>query len=113
MLLISCAGPPIIQADVSLPAVLSDHAILQRSAATWIWGKADPGESISLAVGGITGVAIADPEGRWRSSVDLSSAGSGPFDLVVAGRNRLVIHDVAIGEVHPVILFVVIARQGR
>jgi len=30
--------------EVRLPAILSDHMILQRSPATRVWGIADPGE---------------------------------------------------------------------
>lgn len=35
---------PFAAADVKLPALFSDHAVLQRDMAVPVWGWADPGE---------------------------------------------------------------------
>jgi hypothetical protein len=85
-------------ADVSLPAVFSDHMVLQRAAAVPVWGWADPGEKITVAIAGQTRSATADAEGKWSVKFDNLSA-SEPVTLTVQGRNTILIKDVLIGEV--------------
>ena len=87
------------QATVTLPALLSDHAVLQRSAATRIWGKAAPAEAVAVTLGDAQGKTTADGQGHWEVKLDLSKAKDGPFDLNVTGTNTLVVHDVLVGEV--------------
>ena len=53
-------------ADVKLPALLSDHMVLQRDKPVPIWGWAEPGEKIIVAIGGQTHETQANEEGRWR-----------------------------------------------
>ena len=38
-----------LMADVSVPALFSNHAVLQKSDATAVFGKADPGEGTGPA----------------------------------------------------------------
>ena len=40
------------QAEVSLPNVFGDHMVFQREHANPIWGKATPGEKISVSIAG-------------------------------------------------------------
>ena len=87
------------QADVTLPALLSHHAVLQQSDHTRIWGKAGPGETVSVTLGGLHAQTVAGSDGKWQLSVDVTRLGPGPFELIVAGRNRVVVKDVLIGEV--------------
>ena len=47
--LVSAAALP-AAADVALPALLSNHAVLQKSAQTRVWGKADPGEEVAVTL---------------------------------------------------------------
>lgn len=87
-----------LHAEVTLPSILSDHMILQRSAATAVWGKAAAGEKIKVTLGDIRAETTADSDGRWKVKLNLSSAAEGPFDLLVEGVNRLTISDVLVGE---------------
>jgi len=87
------------QGDVSLPALISDHAILQKSAKTALWGKAAPGEHVAAGIAGVRGKTTTTPNGQWRVELDLSQVGQGPFDLVIEGANKITVHDVAVGEV--------------
>ena len=45
---------PFAHADVKLPAVISDHMVLQRDMAVPIWGWATPGEEVSVTLAGQT-----------------------------------------------------------
>ncbi|MCG2583943.1 sialate O-acetylesterase [Massilia sp. TS11] len=87
-------------AKVSLPAILSDHMVLQRGASVPVWGRADPGERISVRLGAQHAEVVADGAGRWRVTLDLRSAASAPGELLVeAASERLRIADVLVGEV--------------
>ncbi len=97
--LIASCGRGVI-ADVRLPAVLSDHMVLQQNSSAPIWGWADPGETIRIET-----TWQADPvstaanaNGRWSLRIDTPSAG-GPFRITVSGSNTVVLTDVLIGEV--------------
>jgi sialate O-acetylesterase len=73
--------------------------VLARSNAAPLWGKADPGESVTVQLGTKTWRTAAGADGRWRVHLNLSDLNSGPFQLVVKGRNKLVVSDVLIGNV--------------
>ena len=88
-----------VRAQVALPDLFSRHAVLQRATVVPIWGKATPGETVRVTLADETKTGVADGQGRWRVTLDLSRKEPGPFTLVVEGKNRLEIPDVLIGEV--------------
>ena len=47
LFLFICAAASLL-ADVRLPAIISDHMLLERRMPVRIWGWADPGESVSV-----------------------------------------------------------------
>ncbi|MCX6968104.1 MAG: sialate O-acetylesterase [Verrucomicrobia bacterium] len=98
-LLCSLAGLTSLQADVRLPAIFSDHAVLQNSSKVPVWGWAAAGEEVSVTLGSAKANAKADGTGKWRAALDLSKTGAGPFDLLVRGNNELKISDVLVGQV--------------
>jgi len=85
-------------ADVTLPALLSDHMVLQRGLPVHIWGKAAPAEAVSVTFRGATRAATADEIGHWSVYLPPSEAG-GPFELTVKGNNAITLSDVMVGEV--------------
>jgi sialate O-acetylesterase len=88
-----------VRADVTLPAIFSDHAVLQREMSVPIWGKADPGEEVTLAIAGQTHKATADDQGKWRVTLEPLSVGE-PLKLVVEGKDsRVERNDILVGEV--------------
>lgn len=87
-------------AGIGLPAIISDHMVLQKSAKVPIWGKASPGEEVTVTLDRRSVSATTGSDGKWKVELNLDDAGSGPFKLDVAGTNsRIVISDVVIGEV--------------
>ena len=87
------------QADVTLPSLISKHAVLQKSDHTRIWGKAAAGEKVKISLGGAEAETSAGTDGKWKTTLDVRKIGEGPFDLIVEGANKLVIPDVVVGEV--------------
>ena len=85
-------------ADVKLPAVFGDHMVVQCDAPVPVWGWADPGEKVTVTLGGQSKTATADSAGKWSVKLDALSAG-GPHVLKVQGKNTLERGDVLVGEV--------------
>ena len=86
------------RADVKLPAIISDHMVLQQGKAAPLWGWADPGEEVSVSIAGQTKTTRAGDTGKWSIKLKSLSAG-GPHQLVVKGKNEILISDVLVGEV--------------
>lgn len=92
------------RADVRLPAVFSDHMVLQRERQVPIWGWADSGEQVAVVFGEQTKTTTANDEGRWQVTLDPLSLGEAHSlgqarSLVVEGNNRLEFADVLVGDV--------------
>lgn len=81
------------------PAPLfSDHAVLQRGKPAPVWGTAKSGEPITVRYGAAVASTLTDAEGRWR--VVLPPLPPTPSsDLVIEGETKLLIRDVAAGDV--------------
>jgi sialate O-acetylesterase len=86
-------------AGVEVAPLFGDHAVLQRERPVPVWGRAAAGEEVSVTFGAQHVSAKTDPEGRWRVELAPMAAQNTGIDLVVAGSNRLVFHDVVVGEV--------------
>jgi sialate O-acetylesterase len=85
-------------ADVKVPNVFSDHMVLQRDQANKLWGKAEPGESVTASIAGHNVTATTDANGNWTMMLPKLSTG-GPHELVIAGKNQIRIQDILVGEV--------------
>ena len=91
-----------LRADVSLFPLFFDYAVLQASDRVPVWGRATPGESVAVTLGGeqVRATALAGADGKWTVTLDLSHLGAGPHELVAAGpQNRATAADVLVGEV--------------
>ena len=87
------------RADVSLNNMFGDHMVLQQGIKNKVWGKADPGEAVTVTLGSQTHSATAGADGMWHVFLDPVRAYGGPHTLTVKGKNTVTINDVLIGEV--------------
>ncbi|MEQ8764683.1 MAG: sialate O-acetylesterase [Planctomycetota bacterium] len=86
--------------EVRVPAVLSDHMVLQADKPVSLWGWAEPGEEVVASIGHRERSTVADANGRWSLSLGSFTATHEPRDLRIRGRdNEVVIRDVLVGEV--------------
>ena len=53
------------RAEVRLPAMFSDHMVLQASSGAPVWGWADPGETVTVSLGSQSQTATAGSDGKW------------------------------------------------
>lgn len=88
-----------LMAEVKLAPPFQDGAVLQRDKPCSIWGLADPGEAIEVAFKGQIKQTTADEEGKWKIQLDPLSASAEPAEMIVSGKNRIVLHDIVVGEV--------------
>jgi sialate O-acetylesterase len=100
-LALACAAviPFVAQADPQLASPFQDHAVFQHDKPITIWGKADPGEHLSVNFSGQTLMATAAADGRWSVLLDPLGSNSSGADLNVAGKTVVTIHDILVGEV--------------
>src|SRR3954447_1326499 len=85
-------------ADVRLPALFTNHMVLQQGQKNRVWGWADPGEDVIVTIGGQRQTAKANDKGKWQVTLDALQVG-GPLTLSITGKNKLAIEDVLVGEV--------------
>jgi sialate O-acetylesterase len=97
--LLSFAVVGSLPAAVTLPAVISDHMVLQADTPAAIWGWAKPGEVVSVSMAGQRQKATADPAGQWSVRLANLSASGEPRTLTVQGENSITVNDVLVGEV--------------
>ncbi|KPK85652.1 MAG: hypothetical protein AMJ81_03180 [Phycisphaerae bacterium SM23_33] len=92
------AAAPAARADVKLPALIGDNMVLQRGLEVPIWGWADSGEKVTVAIAGLKAAATADSQGNWKLKLG-PVQGEGPHVMTVAGRNSIEVRNVLVGEV--------------
>jgi sialate O-acetylesterase len=90
------------RADVKPHPLFTDNVVLQQGADIVVWGKADPGEAVTVRLDNARdprkGTATADEKGNWKVVLPKHEAGAG-YTLVVEGKNKVEFKNVAVGEV--------------
>lgn len=97
-LLLFLGASTLAYADVRLPAILSDHMVLQAGKPATLWGWADPGEKVSAQLGDKKADATATADGKWSLKIALPNH-EGPHQLQIQGKNTLTVTDILVGEV--------------
>jgi len=108
------------RADVTLAPLFRDHAVFQRDKPVPIWGRADPGERVTVTFRGqtVTTIATADiapaatttdtsaaptaataTDARWIVCLPAYAASTQPAELIVTGKNTIRLTDILTGEV--------------
>ncbi len=88
-----------LQGELRLPALITDHMVLQRGKPIHLRGWAEPGEKITVGIAENRDDAVADGFGRWSATLPAMDAG-GPYELEIVGRNEEITrNDVLVGDV--------------
>ncbi len=85
-------------ANISLPKIFGDNMVLQRDKPVRIWGWAAAGEKITVQFNQQKKNTKTDKAGKWEILLAPEAAG-GPYQLIVQGKNELVIQNILVGEV--------------
>ena len=90
---------PASHAEIRLPHVISDHAVLQRDGPIHIWGWGTPGAEVQVRFHGQTVSSRVDVIGKWSLWLRPEQAG-GPFVLAISGDGPEVrVSDLLVGDV--------------
>ena len=86
-------------AEVRLPHMLSEHAVLQRDRPLHFWGWATPLSTLDVLFHGQRTRVVADALGRWQATLPSEAAG-GPYMLQVEGDGAAkTVSDIMVGDV--------------
>ena len=98
-----CAAAMSANAALTPAALFSDHCVLQRGRKVPVWGRADPGVSVTVAFAGQKKRAKAGADGRWRVDLEPLEVSCEPREMRIASdgakHEEIVIKDVLVGVV--------------
>ena len=99
IIIISCNSKT-KKSQLSLPAIFSDHMVLQQKSDVMFWGKSNPNDKIIISGNwGQSDSIKANESGVWELKLSTPSAG-GPYEVTVnSSKNFIKYRDVLIGEV--------------
>jgi len=86
------------RADIKLPGLFTNGAVLQRDRPVPVWGWADPDEVVTVTIDKEQHKTTATAAGKWQVKLSPRPAG-GPYTLTIAGKNTIALADVLFGEV--------------
>ena len=88
------------EAKVTLPAIFSDNMVLQQNTQVNVWGKAAPGEKVTVKASWLDKpvTAKAAANGKWTVKLKTPKATTNQ-SVTVSGENEITINNVLIGEV--------------
>lgn len=99
-LVAGCASLPAQAAELSLPRLFSDHAVLQRDQPIAVWGAAGAGREVVVTLAGLSASGTADAHGKWKIELPPQPAG-GPYTLTAASDGQTVSRaDILVGDVY-------------
>jgi sialate O-acetylesterase len=95
------ATGPATAADLALPAIFSDHMVLQRDKPVPVWGWSTPGDEVTVEFAGQARRATTAADGRWMTRLEPLAADATAKALVVrsARDGTITVNDVLVGEV--------------
>ncbi len=88
-----------VLADVKLPRLFSDRAVLQRDRALPVWGWAEREEKVTVTLGTQTAETVTDQTGRWSVKLAAQPMAKEPLTLKVVGKNSIEVKEVLLGNV--------------
>ena len=88
-----------LEGDVRLPKIFSNNMVLQQNKPIRFFGWASAGEEITVTIRDKSAKTKADEEGHWRVDLPAMKADGKPFSVIVAGKNKIELKNVILGEV--------------
>lgn len=102
---VNCLALNGLQAQIRMPAILSDHMVLQANMSVPIWGMAMPNGKVTVSFAGQEASAVVDAQGYWRLGLKPMAASEVGRNMILfetttsGGKNQVQIEDVVVGQV--------------
>ena len=98
----ACAAS--VEAAVTMPRVFGNNMVLQQGQRVPVWGKADPGEKVTVSFAGQSVSAAADATGKWKIFLAPLQTSAEGRDFTVSSaigqsNNQKIFRNVVVGEV--------------
>ena len=90
---------PAARGEVRPAGVFTDNMVLQQELPIAVWGRADPGEEVTVSLAGQSAGAKTGDDGRWRLSLPAMKADGRTHRLAIRGTNVVTLENVVVGEV--------------
>jgi sialate O-acetylesterase len=91
--------PLLAHAEITLAPIFKDHAIVQREKPLPVWGRGTPGEKLTITFHDQSLNTTIDSAGRWIVYFEPLEASAEGAELVVTGKETIVVKDLLVGEV--------------
>ncbi|MFN9370108.1 MAG: sialate O-acetylesterase, partial [Planctomycetia bacterium] len=88
----------VARADVTLGKIFTDNMMFQRDQPIRVWGKAAPGEMVTVELAGDAAETQADENGGWLVELPPRAAGV-DLRLVVTAANKILLKNIVMGDV--------------
>ena len=89
-----------LYAKVTPASIFQDNMVLQRQMSVPVWGKADPGESVTVEFAGQSVKTQAGKDGKWMVRLSAMKENAQGSVLVIKGKdNTITLKNVLVGEV--------------
>jgi sialate O-acetylesterase len=86
-------------AELKMPAIFTDHLVLQRDIPVNVWGWDAPGQDVTVQFAGQSVVAKAGSDGKWKAKLQPLETSAVGRQIKVTGSTSKLINDVLVGEV--------------
>ncbi|MCA9136672.1 MAG: hypothetical protein KDB00_07935 [Planctomycetales bacterium] len=91
---------PAISDGLCISNVFQSNMVLQRDKPISLWGWAESGEEVNVAIGGNQKTVVADADRSWKVTLPAMAASSDPVSLTVKGATAtLTLENILIGDV--------------
>lgn len=91
---------PDARAGLKLPSMIGNHMVLQRGIENPIWGWADPGADVTVAMSGQNLQAKADEKGKWRVKLAPMTGSHHAMRMTIQSKGeQIVLSNIVVGEV--------------
>ncbi|WP_223551965.1 sialate O-acetylesterase [Aestuariivivens sp. NBU2969] len=90
-----------LQAEITLPAIVSSNMVLQRDTDVTLWGWADPFEDISIEASWLHESIniLADKEGNWKVKVMTTNSKEAQIIKIFSSTSNILLKNILFGEV--------------
>ena len=93
------ALPFVLNAQIKVSKLFSDHMVLQRGISNPVWGWGKPGDVVNVTIQDQMHSATCTRDGKWKVNLDPMKAG-GPFVLQInVDKQNISFKDVLVGDV--------------